>query len=151
MHKIVRNDHERKFRSCFVDVEGEAMKSLDKKKLIDRYLQAYNAFDIEGMLAVLAPTVTFENYSGGQLTASASGVDEFRRLAEHSKTMFAEREQRVTGLDHAEECVVADIAYRGRLCMDIPNGPAAGSVLELNGQTEFTFDGDRISKIVDRC
>lgn len=126
------------------------MKNPDKKKLIDRYLDAYNAFDIDGMLAVLSPTITFENYSGGQLTAAANGAEEFKRLAERARTIFDEREQRIVGLVHVDDCLVADIAYRGRLCLDVPDGPAAGSVLELNGRSEFTFDGDRISRIVDR-
>ena len=36
--------------------------------LIEHYLQAYNRFDIEAMLAVLAHNVRFENHSGSQLT-----------------------------------------------------------------------------------
>lgn len=120
------------------------------KKLIDLYLTAYNSFDIDGMMAVLSTTVRFENYSRGTLTAATSGADEFKQLAEHSKTMFAEREQRITGLEQAEGFVVADIAYRGRLSVDIPNGPPAGSVLELMGQSEFSFEGELIIKIVDR-
>lgn len=34
-----------------------------KREPIQRYITAYNHFDIEGMLAVLAPDVGFENYS----------------------------------------------------------------------------------------
>jgi len=126
------------------------MKDLDKKELIDRYLAAYNAFDIDGMMAVLSPAVRFENYSGGQLTAAAIGAEEFRHVAEQSKALFAEREQRITGLDNTEDCVVIGIAYRGRLSRDIPNGPSAGSVIELSGKSEFSFSGGLITKIVDR-
>ncbi|NHZ44675.1 nuclear transport factor 2 family protein [Massilia aquatica] len=125
------------------------MKETEKHTLIARYLAAYNAFDIDGMMAVLSPEVEFENYSQGTLTVAARGADEFKRLAEQSKTMFSEREQRITELGHAQDCVVASIAYRGRLCLDIPDGPAAGSLLELSGRSEFSFDGDRINKIVD--
>ena len=38
------------------------------RHLIEHYLQAYNRFDIDAMLAVLAHNVRFENHSGGQLT-----------------------------------------------------------------------------------
>lgn len=126
------------------------MSDADKEALIHRYVAAYNAFDIDGMIALLAPDVCFENYSGGQLTAHASGIDEFRKLAEQSKSMFSEREQRVTKLTVSRESVVADIAYRGRLAVDIPNGPAADTVLDLKGQSEFSFDGAKIARIVDR-
>jgi ketosteroid isomerase-like protein len=121
-----------------------------QKELIERYLAAYNAFDIEAMLAQLDPAVRFENYTGGQLTAEASGIDAFRQLAEQSKALFAEREQRVTGFTAGDGMLAADIAWRGRLAADILDGPRAGAVLEMNGRSEFTFGADAIVKIVDR-
>lgn len=126
------------------------MSNSDKQTLIDRYLIAYNSFDIGGMLALLSPDVRFENYSGGQLTAATSGVDEFKQLAEQSKSLFSEREQRITKLTFNQDSAVADIAYRGKLAADVPDGPSAGTVLDLQGQSEFSFVGGQISKIVDR-
>jgi ketosteroid isomerase-like protein len=120
------------------------------KDLIARYLAAYNAFDIDGMLALLSADIRFENYSGGQLTAAATGIDEFRQLAERSRALFSEREQRITGLRLGHDSAVAGIAYRGRLAIDIPDGPSAGSVLDLHGESEFAFADGRISRIVDR-
>ena len=125
-----------------------------EKDLIERYLAAYNAFDIEAMLAQLDPAIRFENYAGGQLTADASGIEEFRRLAEQSKGLFAEREQRVTGLTRrvtqSGATVVAEIAWRGRIAADIPGGPPAGTLLEMRGSSEFDFGPGGITKIVDR-
>jgi len=121
-----------------------------QKDLITRYLAAYNAFDIEAMLAQLDPAVRFENFSGGQLSAETTGIDAFRALAEQSKGMFSEREQRVTGLALDGDTVVADIAWRGRLAADVPDGPPAGTLLEMNGRSEFSFGASRITKIVDR-
>jgi hypothetical protein len=121
-----------------------------QKDLIDRYLAAYNAFDIEAMLAQLDPAVRFENYSGGQLTADASGIEEFRRLAEQSKALFVEREQRVTSLAQSGTMLVAEIAWRARIAADIPGGPPAGTLLEMHGRSEFDFGPAGITKIVDR-
>ncbi|MFQ3787113.1 nuclear transport factor 2 family protein [Halomonas sp. A29] len=121
-----------------------------KRDLIERYIAAYNLFDIDGMLAVLAPDVIFENYSGSELTNSANGIDEFRQLAEHAKGYFSERVQRVTSLTFTQDGATAEIDYHGRLAQDIPGGPKAGSLIELNGVSEFTFGSERISKIVDR-
>ncbi len=121
-----------------------------QEELIARYLAAYNGFDIDAMLAQLDPAVRFENYANGQLTAEASGIAAFRQLAEQSKTLFSEREQRVTKLARQDGMLVADIAWRGRLAVDIPNGPKAGAVLDMNGRSEFEFGADVIVKIVDR-
>lgn len=121
-----------------------------KRDLIDRYIAAYNHFDIEGMLAVLDTSVSFENYSGDELTTSANGIDEFRQLAEHAKGFFSERVQRVTSLTFSQDGAVAEIDYHGRLAQDIPGGPKVGSLIELNGVSEFTFSSERIIRIVDR-
>ena len=126
------------------------MSNSDKEQLIDRYLAAYNSFDIDGMLALLSSDVRFENYSGGHLTHATDGIDEFRELAEKSKLLFSEREQRITNLMLNPNSAVADIAYRGKLAADIPDGPTAGTVLDLQGQSEFSFKSGQISKIVDR-
>jgi len=121
-----------------------------QKDLIDRYLAAYNAFDIEAMLAQLDPAIRFEHYAGGQLTADASGIDEFRRLAEQAKDLFSEREQRVTSLARRGATVVAEIAWRGRIAAGIRGGPPAGTLLEMRGSSEFDFGDSGITKIVDR-
>lgn len=125
-------------------VYGEVKDSSYKKELIDRYISAYNAFDVEGMLALLSPDIRFENYSGGQLTATVNGIEEFRQLA------FSEREQRVTAIRAGANSTIVDLAYRGVFAVDIPNGPPAGTVLDIQGQSEFSFTGGLISKIVDR-
>jgi hypothetical protein len=116
----------------------EQAEQAEQQALVERYLAAYNSFDIDGMLAQLHPAVRFENYAGGQLTAEASGAEAFRALAEQAKGLFSDG-----GL-------VAGIAWRGRLAVDVPNGPAAGTVIELAGQSEFRFGGGKITAIVDR-
>jgi hypothetical protein len=118
--------------------------------LIERYVTAYNAFDVEGMLATLAADVRFENWSGGRLTAASDGRDAFRVLAEQAKTMFAEREQRVTALAPRGDALVAAIAWRAQLAVDMPGGPPAGTRLALRGESEFVVRDGRLALVVDR-
>jgi steroid delta-isomerase-like uncharacterized protein len=125
---------------------GEA----EQRDLIARYVAAYNQFDVDGMLACVTDDVRFENVSGGQVTASATGAAEFRALAERARSLFREREQRVTGITFHDGGAVASIAYRGVLAADVPGGPPAGAVLELVGESEFEFAGGRISRLTDR-
>lgn len=126
------------------------MENSGMKDLIDRYLVAYNAFDIDGMLLLLSNDVRFENYSSDQLTTSTSGIDEFKLLAEQSKSLFSEREQRITGLEFGRNYAIATIAYRGTLAADIPSGLVTGTVIDLQGKSEFSFGDAQITKIVDR-
>lgn len=126
------------------------MDTASRTTTIERYLAAYNAFDIDGMLAELAPDVRFENVSGDSVNAEASGIDAFRSLAEQGRHMFSAREQRLTSLEFDGDHAYAGIAWRGTFAVDLPDGPRAGTTLELRGRTDFTFDGERIVKLVDR-
>lgn len=118
--------------------------------LIERYVAAYNAFDVDAMLETLTPDVRFENWSGGRLTASGDGRDAFRELAERARTMFAEREQRVTALAPRGDTLVAAIAWRGLLAVDMPGGPPAGTRLALRGESEFVVRDGHLALVVDR-
>lgn len=126
------------------------MSELSPEDVIDRYISAYNSFDVLGMLSTLSPDVRFEHYVGDERTSESSGLDDFRRLAEHAVTLFTEREQHITGMKFGKNTVTAQIEYRGRLALDLPDGPLAGDIVELCGTTEFTFHKRKISRIVDR-
>lgn len=127
------------------------MSETEQRDLIERYLSCYNAFDVEGMLALLAPDVRLEHHSGDCITAQTQGIEEFRELAEAAVVHFDEREQRLVSLSSDGEGAIAGIAYRGRLGLDVPDGPTAGTVLELSGTSAFEFRDGRISRIVDRA
>lgn len=120
------------------------------QELVQHYIAAYNAFDIDGMAALLADNIRFENYSGGALTAQTDGLASFRELAEQSRGMFSTREQRVTGWSIGENTITVDIDYNGTLAQDIAGGPSAGTVLSLQGSSEFAFGGGKITRITDR-
>lgn len=126
------------------------MSATPEEALVDRYLAAYNAFDIDGMLAQLAREVRFENWSDGELTASSDGIEAFRALAERARTLFSAREQRIVSVERSGDALLAIIDWRGTLAADIPDGPGAGTVLELRGESEFGFADGRIARIVDR-
>lgn len=118
--------------------------------LIEHYLLAYNRFDIDAMLAVLAHNVRFENHSGGQLKMVTEGIDAFGELARQSAQMFHEREQRLLELTFEDDVALASIGWRGVFAQDIPDGPGAGTELALQGRSEFAFEDGRIVRIIDR-
>jgi hypothetical protein len=138
------------YREAIDSLQGMDMQANEQEQIIQKYIAAYNAFDVDGMLKLLSHEVRFENWAGAQLTTEASGIDDFRRLAHRAKAMFSEREQRITSLKQIADSIIVSIAYRGQLAVDIPDGPRAGTALNLNGESEFTFKDCLISKIVDR-
>jgi len=124
---------------------------VDKKNkaLINRYVQAYNAFDIEGMIKTVSDNIEFENISQGEVNAYSKGVHEFRELAEQGQFLFTSREQSITAMEELDNQIVTQISYRGVLATDLPNGLKEGETLTLEGKSIFSFKEGKISRIQD--
>jgi len=123
----------------------------EKLALIERYIRAYNAFDIDGMLAVMHPDIVFKNTVGGEVNASAYGKEELRKLAGQSGALFVSRRQTVMHFeaDENEDQASADVAFTGVPAADLPNGMKKGETLRLNGRSEFRFREGKIGSITD--
>jgi ketosteroid isomerase-like protein len=130
-------------------MEYRPMNDEEKKVLIQSYIDAYNRFDIDAMVALVHPKVVFKHIAGGQVNAEASGVAQFRALADQSKALFSSRRQEVTRTDFAGKKAFIDIFYEAELAVDLPNGMKAGERLKLNGQSQFEFKDGKIYKITD--
>lgn len=121
----------------------------EQRAVIHRYIAAYNAFDIEGMMATIHRDIEFKNLSGGVVNAAASGAEEFLQLAEQSKRLFSARRQTVTRfVSHGDRAVV-EVAYEAVLAADLPNGHKAGETFRLDGRSEFVFRDGRIYRLTD--
>jgi hypothetical protein len=126
------------------------METKAKKDLIERFVRAYNSFDVDGMLALMHPECSFQNISGGQVTASAAGIRQFRELAETAKSLFSTRSQTITAYKLEQTSVTADIDYQGVLRVDLPDGPQAGHTLKLKGKSIFRFRDGLIYELIDQ-
>ena len=116
---------------------------------IDRYLAAYNSFDVPGMLAELHPDVVFRNVSRGAVTAAAHGREEFRALAERAATLFRSRRQTVADAGTDGDRVWITVEYEGVLAADLGPGLRAGETLRLTGRSTFAFRDGLIVELVD--
>lgn len=122
----------------------------DIYNVIEKYIDAYNNFDIEGMLSLLADDVVFENISNNTVTVSTAGVAEFRQLAEHAATLFSARRQTITACTITADTATVSIDYAATLAQDIAGGPKAGSELLLQGESEFVLRHGKICHLIDR-
>jgi len=120
------------------------------KDAISRYIDAYNAFDIDSMLEVLDPDIRFENISAGEVNAKTSGKAEFENLARQSARIFAHRKQTIRAITIEGEKAFAEIEFEGVLAQDLPNGLRTGEKIALRGTSEFVFKNGLISLIIDR-
>ena len=60
----------------------------EHKEAIQSYIDAYNSFDIEAMVALVHRQVVFKNIAAGKVTAEVIGSDQFRELALQSINAF---------------------------------------------------------------
>lgn len=116
---------------------------------VKRFVEAYNRFDVDSMIAELSADVRFTNVSGGSIDLETNGIDAFRAQAETAAELFSEREQSITGVEFGDETVEVEIAYRATLASNIAGGPRAGDRIELAGRSVYSFAGGKICGIVD--
>ena len=119
------------------------------RALVERYLAAYNGFDVPGMLALLDPAVEFRNLSNGEVTAAADGIEEFRQLAERAATLFRSRRLTIADYVASGDGAVVTVDYEGVLAVDLSPTLRAGETLRLTGRSTFAFRNGRIARIVD--
>ncbi|MCR5887460.1 nuclear transport factor 2 family protein [Hymenobacter sp. J193] len=113
------------------------------------YIEAYNRFDVDGMLRHLHENVVFRNISGGEVNLTTTGKESFRHQAEQARQYFSQREQRVTNWQVADHRMEVLIDYTGVAAIEFPNGLKPGDTLQLQGKTVFQFADGLISSIDD--
>ena len=120
-----------------------------RRDLIDRYLAAYNQFDVDGMLAVMHPDVEFRNVAAGEVTVASHGREEFRALAERAVTLFASRRQTVRDYGGDGEQAWITVDYEGVLAADLGPELQAGTAIRLSGRSTFGYRDGLIVQLVD--
>ena len=121
----------------------------DLPKPIERYIAAYNAIDVDAMLACLADDVHFQNIAGGVVNAETSGKAEFAALAQAGAAAFTTRRQTVTHAITVAGRTMVDIGYTATVAADLPNGWKAGQELAFRGASYFEVSDGLIVRIID--
>jgi ketosteroid isomerase-like protein len=125
------------------------MDATQAEKLVDSYIEAYNRFDVPGMLACLHPAVQFEHSTNGDVTVRLDGKETFESQAIRAATWFTERTQHVTAFRWQDEQAEAAIDYFAITATDLPNGIKAGTTLQFAGRSVFSFRDGLIAFIQD--
>lgn len=125
------------------------MEETEIQSLIKRYIQSYNSFDVNGMVDLLHEDIEFRNISHGEVDTETKGMEQFRKLAEQSVTIFSQREQTITRMTVIGDKAEVEINYEGKLAKDLANGFKAGDSIELKGKTIFHVRDQKIAVIED--
>ncbi|WP_152395717.1 nuclear transport factor 2 family protein [Paenibacillus guangzhouensis] len=125
------------------------MTSKGNREMINHYIEAYNAFDVAGMVRLLHQDVIFRNYANGELNTETKGVEAFKALAEQSTQIFSSRRQTIVDYHDARNQIEVQIDYEGTIAEDLPNGLKTGDQLQMAGKSVFRFTDGLISLIED--
>jgi hypothetical protein len=125
------------------------METNELKGLIQSYLNAYNSFDVEGMLQLLHNDIKFRNISNGVVDIETNGIGEFQELAEQSKKVFSHRLQTINNYSITDDLVEVEINFEGTLATELPNGLKAGETIVLKGKTLFKVKDKKLLLIED--
>lgn len=125
------------------------MEPHNKEEIIKNYINAYNAFDVKGMLAVLHDHIEFINISNGETSLTLNGINAFRIQAEEACKLFKARRQEIVSIFYGDNHVEVDIKYTGIFAVDLPNGFKVDDQIEMKGKSVFQFYDGMIIKLVD--
>ena len=121
----------------------------NREHIIKNYIEAYNAFDVNKMVADFDKNIVFENIQNGELNLCLKGLAAFKEQAEQAKTYFSKRTQTIKSFVHRSLETEIEIDYHAVLGMDFPNGLKSGQELNLQGKSIFCFLDDKITKLTD--
>ncbi len=126
---------------CFFDPSDAAM----VEDLIRRYLAAFNAGDLEGMLDCLADNVVHDVNQGERRL----GKEAFRTFLGHMTRRYAEELRDIVVMVAADgRRAAAEFTVHGRyLATDDGLPPAKGQTYALPAGTFFAIDGGRITRV----
>ena len=128
---------------------GIRLMSSKTKEMIENYVEAYNSFDVSGMVKLLHQNILFRNYVNGEVNVETYGIQAFKELAEKSIKTFSSRRQNIMEYRVREDKIEVFINYEGILAVDLPNGLKTGNKLRLKGKSVFQFEEGKISRIED--
>lgn len=117
---------------------------------VEAYINAYNAMDVDSMIAYLADDVVFRNYAGDTITAQANDKAGFEELARVSVSAFKERKLTLKKIFNMGDTTVLTIQFDGIVAVDMPNGWKAGQKLDYRGASEFQLTDGKIIRITDQ-
>lgn len=120
-----------------------------KREIIDIYVNAYNSFDVQGMIRLLHKDILFRNFTNGEVDMETKGIHEFSDLTEKSTKIFSSRRQTIIECSAIDDNIEVIIDYEGILAFDLPNGYKTGDKLELKGKSVFRIENGEISLIED--
>ncbi|NMM47782.1 nuclear transport factor 2-like protein [Marinigracilibium pacificum] len=121
----------------------------EKLAKINQYIEAYNNYNVNGMLQPLDNHISFANITNDYITLTTQGKPDFEIQAIKALDLFKNRNQKIESITFNDESVIVDISYTAIVNYEIPYELNIGEKVSIKGKSIFTFKDDKIIDIRD--
>ncbi|MBN8828766.1 MAG: nuclear transport factor 2 family protein [Sphingobacteriia bacterium] len=117
---------------------------VQKLDIINQYINAYNSFNIDGMLILFAENCIFETVTNSDKPVKVTGKNNLKELATTSAKYFEVREQIIRNYIISENKACIEVEFRGKLASEyslkIQGSNKNGGKVQLLGVSIFEFN-----------
>lgn len=120
-----------------------------REEIVKSYINAFNAFDMEGLCKDLSNDVAFKNTENGIVTVTTMGLEEFKEVTLKSQSFFEYCKQEVLEFDTDKDFVIAYVDFEAVIKEDLSEELKKGTKLKFGAKSIFNFKDDKIVSIED--
>lgn len=117
--------------------------------LVRRYVERYNANDVEGMLECCDDNVVFESVTNPGGSIKLNGKGEMRDVLEATTRAFRERRHQLIGMIVEGERAAAETVFSGVAAAELGEDVRLGDHVSIRGATIFESRNGRLERICD--
>lgn len=121
----------------------------DVAALVRRYVERYNANDVDGMLDCCAENVVFETISNPGGSIRLNGKAEMREVIEATTRAFRERRHEVVAILVEGQRAAAETAFSGVAAADLGQYVRPGEHVSIRGASMFEVSDNKLVRICD--
>lgn len=121
----------------------------DVAALVRRYVERYNANDVDGMLDCCAENVVFETISNPGGSIKLNGKAEMREVIEATTRAFRERRHEVVAILVDGQRAAAETAFSGVAAAELGQYVRSGEHVSIRGASMFEASDDKFVRICD--
>ncbi len=121
----------------------------DVAALVRRYVDRYNANDVDGMLDCCADDVVFETITNPGGSLKLNGKEEMREVIEATTRAFRERRHEVVAILVDGQRAAAETLFSGVAAAELGQHVRPGEHISIRGATIFELKDDRLARICD--
>jgi steroid delta-isomerase-like uncharacterized protein len=121
----------------------------DVAALVRRYVERYNANDVDGMLDCCAEDVVFESVTNPGGSIRLNGKNEMREVIEATTRAFRERKHEVVAILVDGQRAAAETLFSGVAAAELGHYVRPGEHVSIRGATMFELRDDKLARICD--